>query len=162
MSPKWLRRLVNFWPPMLFTGIRATYISDDFCKVDVTLKYRWYNRNYVGTQYGGSLFSMTDPWYMMMLHHNLGNDYYVWDKSADIDFVSPGRGPVHAHFVIDDYLLHTIREQTAQGEKYLPEFTIDIVDGDHNLVARVNRTLYVRRKPRARQSTDRQDKPTAA
>lgn len=150
MNKKWVRRLVNFWPPFFFTGIKATYIRPDFRVIEIELKLRWYNRNYVGTQFGGSLFSMTDPWYMMMLLYNLGEDYYVWDKSAHIDFLQPGRGRVRALFEIDDQLLEHIRSETAMGEKYLPQFTIDILDDDDRVVARVVRTLYIRHKPHRR------------
>src|SRR5690606_33196650 len=129
---------------LLFAGIRATRISEDFHQVDVTLKLRWYNRNYVGTQFGGSLFSMTDPWYMVMLISTLGRDYFVWDKQAEINFIAPGRGHVSAHFRLDDEILATIRTNTADGQKYLPQFTIDVVDADKQLVARIKRTLYVR------------------
>lgn len=152
MKKALVRRLVNFWPPLFFAGIKATRISPDFRTIDVALKLRWYNRNYVGTQFGGSLFAMTDPWYMMMLMHNLGGDYYVWDKSAHIDFTAPGRGPVRAEFRLDDATLDRIRAHTRHGEKYLPEFTVDILDRDDTLVARVVRTIYVRHKPHKRPS----------
>jgi len=48
--------------------------------IDVEMKLRWWNRNYVGTHYGGSLYSMTDPFFMVMLIENLGG-YDCWDKS---------------------------------------------------------------------------------
>jgi acyl-coenzyme A thioesterase PaaI-like protein len=150
MKASTLRRFVNFWPPLLFAGIRATHISDDFRRIDVALTLRWYNRNYVGTQFGGSLFSMTDPWYVLMLMQTLGRDYFVWDKQADIEFITPGRGQVTAHFYLDDVVVAEILEHTAGGEKYFPRFSIDIVDADHQLVAKVERTLYVRKKPAAR------------
>jgi acyl-coenzyme A thioesterase PaaI-like protein len=150
MKARLFRHLVNAWPPLLFAGIRAKFISDDYCAVEVVLKLRWYNRNYVGVHYGGSLFSMTDPWYMLMLMQNLGSEYYVWDKCASIDYLSPGRGTVSAKIHIDESLLDRIRAQTATGDKYLPEFCIDIVDEKKNLVARVNRTVYVRKKPMTR------------
>ncbi len=150
MKPSVLRRLINFWPPLFFTGIRATHISDDFRVVEVSLKLRWYNRNYVGTQFGGSLFAMTDPWYMLMLMHNLGGEYYVWDKQADIDFVAPGRTEVTARFELSETVLNDIRTHTAKGEKYLPSFTVSVLDKDSNLVAQVERRLYIRKKPHAR------------
>jgi len=112
----------------------------------------WYNRNYVGTQFGGSLYSMVDPFFMLMLMENLGRHYIVWDKAADIDFIAPGKGTVFARFNIDDTLLDEIRRQTAAGEKYLPQLQVDIHDGAGNLVARVGKTLYVRLKPQARQA----------
>lgn len=150
MNAKWLRRLINLWPPLFFAGIHASYISPDFREVRVELKLRWYNRNYVKTQFGGSLFAMTDPWYMLMLLHNLGDEYYVWDKSAHIDFVAPGKTHVSARFQLDEEQLQAIRAQAADGNKHLPVFTVDIHDLQGQLVARVRRQLYVRLKPRHR------------
>lgn len=146
MKPGLFRRLMNLWPPFLFTGIRVTRISADYREVDVALPLTWYNRNYVGTHFGGSLFAMTDPFYMLMLMTILGRDYIVWDKSAAIDFVAPGRGRVTAAFRLDEALIDEIRERTKDGDKYLPEFEIDVVDGAGMLVARVTKTLYIRRK----------------
>lgn len=150
MNSKLLRHLINCWPPYLFSGIRATHLSADYRSADVELRQRWYNRNYVGTHFGGSLFAMTDAWYMIMLLQNMGREYYVWDKSAAIEYVAPGRGTVRAHFHLDEETLLRIRERTATGEKYLPEFTVDIVNTDNLLIARVTRTLYVRRKKSSR------------
>jgi hypothetical protein len=79
MKANTFRHLINLWPPFLLTGIHATRVTADYREVDCELRQRWYNRNYVGTHFGGSLFSMTDPWYMLMLMHILGRDYLVWD-----------------------------------------------------------------------------------
>lgn len=146
MKSSSIRRFINLWPPFLFAGIRVTHISSDYRSVDIELRSRWFNRNYVGTHFGGSLFAMTDASYMVMLIQNLGREYYVWDQRATIEFVSPGRGTVRAHFHLDEATLQRIREHTASGEKYLPEFRIDIVNAEGQLVARVDRTLYVRKK----------------
>ncbi|MCY1426120.1 hypothetical protein D9M71_419310 [compost metagenome] len=93
---------------------------------------------------------MTDPFFMLMIMENLGRDYIVWDKAANIEFVSPGKGPVYADFHIDQQLLDEIRTQTASGDKYLPKLHAEVHDGEGTLVARVQKTLYVRLKPRAR------------
>ncbi|TJZ74031.1 DUF4442 domain-containing protein [Chitiniphilus eburneus] len=144
------RHLINLWPPFLFTGIHATRISADWREVDVELRGRWYNRNYVGTHFGGSMFAMTDPWFMLMLIHLMGPAYYVWDQAATIEFIAPGRGTVSARFRLDDATLADIRQRTADGAKYLPEFVVEVRDAKDQLVARVKKTLYVRRKPAAR------------
>jgi acyl-coenzyme A thioesterase PaaI-like protein len=146
MKPSWLRRLVNFWPPFLFNSIAATYIANDFREIHVALKLRFYNRNYVGVHFGGNLFAMTDPWYMLMVMQNLGRDYYVWDKKATIEFISPGRGTVTAKFLLTAEKLEEIRVATVNGEKYLPEFTVEIYDAQQHLVARVHKTVYVKPK----------------
>lgn len=144
---------LNIYPPYIGAGVSVQHISPDCREARVKMVMRWYNRNFVGTQFGGSLYSMVDPFYMLLLMQLLGNDYIVWDKAASIDFVSPGKGPVFADFRIDDALLETIRARTANGDKYLPELQVDIRDAAGTLVASVNKTLYVRLKPRARQAS---------
>lgn len=145
-----MRRLLNLWPPFLFCGIRVLGISDDWRRARVVLRKRWYNRNYVGTQYGGSLFSMTDPFWMVLTLQCLGRDYIVWDKAAEIEFIAPGRDDVFAEFHIDDAMLDDIRAATADGEKTLHWCETPITTASGELVARVRKQLYVRRKPAAR------------
>ena len=147
-----LRWAMNFYPPYLGAGVRIQHIAGDFREVRVKMGLGWYNRNYVRTQFGGSLYSMTDPFFMLMVMENLGSDYIVWDKAASIDFIAPGKGPVYADFRIEEALLDEIRQRTAGGDKYLPQLHVDVHDGDGTLVARVHKTLYVRLKPRVRQA----------
>jgi len=107
---------------------------------------RWYNRNYVGTHFGGSLYSMVDLFYMLMLIHILGPEYVVWDQAAEIVFRRPGRGPVRAVFTLTDAQIEAIRRETASGRPYRPRFTVQITDPAGNVVAEVVKVLYVRRK----------------
>lgn len=148
-----LRWAMNLYPPFLGAGIRVRHISADLRRVQIRMGLGWYNRNYVGTQFGGSLYAMTDPFYMLMIMENLGRDYIVWDKAANIEFISPGKGPVFADFEIDETLLERIRSHTANGERYLPQLHVEVRDAEGVLVARVQKTLYVRLKPGRRQRT---------
>ncbi|MET0357128.1 MAG: DUF4442 domain-containing protein [Cellvibrio sp.] len=147
MKAKFFRRIMNAWPPLFFNSISATRIADDYREIDVRLNLRWYNQNIVRTQFGGNLFAMTDPWYMLMLMENLGREYYVWDKKASIDFISPGRSAVTAKFILTEEKIAEVRAATVNGEKYLPEFMVEIFDTEKKLVARVHRTIYVKKKP---------------
>jgi hypothetical protein len=151
-KPWVMRLMLNCYPPYRFAGIRVLSLSGDFRQARVRLALRWYTRNFVGTQFGGSLYGMTDPIYMLLLMQLLGRDYIVWDKAASIDFVAPGTGHVYADFRIEDAHLADIRAHTAGGAKYLPEFHVDVRDGAGTLVARVHKTLYVRLKPHARKA----------
>ncbi len=146
MSPKTFKRLANIYPPFLGAGVRVRSVSPDFRHIRVEMALRWYNRNYVGTHFGGSLYSMVDPFYMLMLMQVLGPDYIVWDQSAQIAFLKPGRGTLHADFTLTDADLAAIHTKTANGGKYLPEFVVEIRNADEEVVARVKKTLYVRRK----------------
>ena len=152
MTSRRFRLLMNLWPPYLFAGIRVTAIAEDFRHARVELRRHWFNRNYVGTQFGGSLFSMTDPFWMLLVMQSLGRDYIVWDKAGEIEFIRPGRSTVHAGFDLDEATIETIRAATADGQKYLHWFTTDVLDEAGELVARVRKQLYIRRKRPADQS----------
>jgi acyl-coenzyme A thioesterase PaaI-like protein len=141
-----LKLLLNIWPPFLFTGIKVTELSSDFRQAKVRLKMRSWNKNALGTHFGGSLFSMTDPFYVLMILARLGNKYYVWDKSADINFIKPGVGVVKAEFYVSDDFINEIIENTCHGEKYQPTVNVYVKNNDGELVAQLNRRLYIRQK----------------
>lgn len=146
MKAKYLKLLINIYPPYWGTGIVVKKISPDYREVCVQMKMRWYNRNYVKTHFGGSLYAMTDPFFMLMLMHILGREFVVWDKAAHIDFIKPSRGTVTARFLITEEEIEKIIRNTSGGQKYLPEFSVDIEDEAGEKVARVTKTLYIRKK----------------
>jgi Domain of unknown function (DUF4442) len=141
-----LRRWVNLWPPFLGMGIRIKHIAPDMKAVDVEMKLRFWNANYVGTQFGGSLFAMTDPFYMLMLMSNLGPDYIVWDKAAAIRYRKPGKGTVRAEFRLSDSQIDDIREKLNTLPKYEPVFSVEVRDETGLVIAEVEKLLYVRKK----------------
>jgi len=145
-----LRRLVNLWPPFLFNSISVTQLAEDWSSATVRLRLRFWNRNYVGTQFGGNLFAMTDPWWMLLAIHRLGSKYLVWDKAATIDFIAPGKGDVYAHFVLEENAVEEMRAAAADGAKVLRWFEVDVKAADGTLIARVRKQLYVRLKPAQR------------
>ena len=150
MKPSTLRHVFNFWPPFLFAGVHVTRLSADWREARVELRMRPWNKNYVGTHFGGSLFSMTDPFWMILVKECLGSDYIVWDKAAEIEFVKPGKGTVHANFKVEDSLLDEIRTATASGDKYLRWLPVEIIDRQGDVVAKIRKQIYVRRKPHKR------------
>lgn len=139
-------RCVNLWPPFAAAGIHVRW-GNDMKSVDVSLKLRPWNRNFVGTHYGGSLYSMCDPFYMLMLMASLGPGYIVWDKAASIRFRKPGRGTVRAHFAITEAQLNDIRAQLETLPKYEPTYAVEVKDEAGEVVAEVQKTLHIRRKP---------------
>jgi len=146
MKAATLRRLMNFWPPYLCAGIRVSHLAEDYREARVELRLRWYNRNYYGDHYGGSLYSMTDPFFALMLIHLLGPDYRVIHAGGSISYLAPARGTVRALFRMSEEQVEAIRAAAAGGEKQLPQFSADIVDPAGNVVARATHTVYVRRK----------------
>ncbi len=144
-----LRRWINLWPPFLGAGIRVKRIAPDMKAIDVEMKLRFWNANYVGTHFGGSLFAMTDAFYMLMLMANLGRDYIVWDKAATIRYKKPGRGTVRAEFRLSDSQIEDIREKLKTLPKYEPVFSVEVKDEAGVVIASVEKVLHVRKAPGA-------------
>ena len=141
-----LRRWINLWPPFLGAGIRVQRIAPDMKAIDVEMRLRWWNANYVGTHFGGSLFAMTDAFYMLMLMANLGREYIVWDKAATIRYRKPGKSTVRAEFRLTGAQLDDIREKLKTLPKYEPVFTVDVKDEQGTVIAEVEKVLHVRKK----------------
>ncbi|MGJ0183407.1 DUF4442 domain-containing protein [Corynebacterium glyciniphilum] len=145
-SPQQLRRFMQYWPPFLGAGVKIRDFADDGSRVIVTHRPGRLTKNAVGTAFGGTILSMTDPFYMLASMARLGREYNVWDIKAEIDFVKPGRGTITADMRIDDATYDLIRERTADGAKYLHWFEVDVTDEQGDTVARVRRQVYYRRK----------------
>ena len=141
-----MRLRLNLYAPFLGAGIRVKRLAPGWKEVDVEMKLRWWNANYVGTHYGGSLYSMTDPFFMVMLIENLGQDYIVWDKSATIRFKRPGRGTVSASFRLSDQQIEEIKQALNAEKKIERVFTVEVKDESGTVIAEVEKLLHIRRK----------------
>ena len=150
MKTRWQRlkfqALVNLYPPYLGAGVRLTHVADDFHAVEVRMGLHLWNRNYVGTHFGGSLFAMADPFFIIMLIELVGPSYVVWDKTGSIRFRKPGRGTVRARFEIPPERVREIRAAADAGGKVEPTFVVEIRDQQDEVVAEVEKLLSVRRK----------------
>jgi acyl-coenzyme A thioesterase PaaI-like protein len=143
---KRLIRLLNFYPPYFFSGIKVVSYNEDFTFFKVRLKLTWYNKNLLGTAFGGSLYSMCDPFFMFILIINLGDDYIVWDKAASIDFKKPGKGTVFAEFRISPKELSEIKKEVDQVGKKTFTFPCEVIDNEGKIIANLSKDVYVRKK----------------
>lgn len=139
-------KLISYYPPYLGAGIRLKSVSNDFKRIEVQMKLRWWNKNYVGTHFGGSLASMSDPFYMLMLMQLLGKGFVVWDKAVSIRFRKPGKGRVRCVFELSDEQVETIRSEVMQFGKKDYVLPVNIVDDEGEVVCEVEKTIYVRKK----------------
>ncbi len=136
----------NFFPAFRGTGGRVTHISNDWREVRVRLPLNWRTRNYVGTTFGGSLYGCVDPFYMVMLIHNLGPNYVVWDKAATIRFKKPGRATLYARFMLSEEELAAIKE-TLQRERSVDRiYQVDLADAEGVVHASVEKIVYIARR----------------
>lgn len=147
-NPKFgkLIRKINLYPPYLGMAIRVKSFRDDFTRFEVELRARWYNRNLFGTHFGGSLYAMSDPFFVFIITMNLGKGYVVWDKSAAIDFLKPAKGTILGVFEIGKDRLQEIHAEVDEIGKNTYHFETDLVDEAGQIVARVSKEIYVRSK----------------
>lgn len=146
LRQRFLEKLINFYGPFVGAGVKLEKMTKDFRHAKVSMKLTFYNKNYMGTQFGGSLYAMVDPWYMLMLIKNLGKEYIVWDKAATINFKKPGRGTVYAEFNLTEDHLADIKKQLETVNKLDYVFKVEIKDDAGKLIADVDKVLYIRKK----------------
>lgn len=145
-DPAALLRRINTYPPYVGARIQVTELDPEYRRIRVEMRLEEANANLVGVHFGGSLYAMVDPHLMILLMERLGDDYLVWDKRAEIDFVKPGTGTVHATLELSDDEVEAVRAAADEKRKHLPEWTVEVLDEEDEVVARVKKTLYVRRK----------------
>lgn len=148
-NPEALRGHLNAYAPYAGAGILMTHIAEDASEIRVEMPLTDSNLNLVGTHFGGSLYALVDPHLMILVMQRMGPDYVVWDKEACIEFVKPGIGTVHATVRVTDEEVAAIRAATANGDKHLPQWTLEVLDEKGEVVATVLKTLYVRCKRNA-------------
>lgn len=138
--------MFNLFPGFRRTGARMLKASDDFHYAKIKLPLNYKTRNYVGTIYGGSMYSCVDGIYMVQLINILGKDYVVWDKSASIRFRRPGNTTLFAEFVISpDFVQQIKREMKELKEKdYLMK--VDLVNQTGRVHAEVEKVIYIATK----------------
>ncbi len=141
-----LIKKINLYPPYLGMGVKVRSFRDDFTRYEVELRSRWYNRNLFGTHFGGSLYAMSDPFFVFIITMNFGNAYIVWDKSASIDFIRPAKGTILGIFEVSKDRLEEIRAEVDDLGKNTYQFEADLVDEAGQVVARVRKEVYVRSK----------------
>jgi len=137
---------MNLYPPFLGAGIRVEHISADFRKAVIGMKLRWWNKNLVGVHFGGSLMSMSDPFYMLLIMQNIGREYIVWDKASTIRFKRPGKGKVTCVFEITESILEQLKSEADAHGKTEMVLPLEITNGEGEVVCELEKTIYVRRK----------------
>lgn len=139
-------RRVSLYPPYIGAGIKLKKVNKDFTRFEVQLKMTRFNKNIFGTHFGGSLYAMSDPFFVFIILNYLGKDYIVWDKSAKIDFLKPGKGTVKAVFEIKKEKLEEIKQEINKKGKNTYFFISEIINQKNEIIARVKKEIYIKKK----------------
>jgi hypothetical protein len=145
--PFWLHwRVYNVWPSLRGTGGRVNHATADWTELDVRLPLNWRTRNYMGSIFGGSIYAAIDPYVMMMLIHQLGDDYIVWDKSARISFKRPGTETLYAKFRLPLELVADLKAQVDEKDKIDYTYSLDLKDASGATYATVDKLVFIARR----------------
>lgn len=147
LSVKKTLQLISYWPPYLGAGVSVNKFDLDKSEIFIKLKRTPFNGNAFGTHFGGSLYSMCDPWYVFLALHRLGKGYIVWDVEANIKFRKAVKDPVYAKFSISDDEFDYMIDMTREGRKHIQEFETNVVTQSGELVADVKKKIYLKKKP---------------
>jgi hypothetical protein len=140
----WRFRTIMNWYPMYFgTGGKVLFWSADSQEVHLRLRLSMWTYNYVGTIYGGSFFSASDPFYMLMLMQILGKEYVVWDKSASIRYRRPGKSTLYANLVISSEMIGQIKQEVAEKGETDFKAPIQWKDKAGVVHAEIERVVYI-------------------
>lgn len=119
-------------------------VSDDLLSVKIRIKLSYKNSNYVGSIFGGSLFSATDPIFMIQLLNILDSNYVVWDKAATIKFKRPARETCFVDFIFTLDEIEQIKKVVAEKKEIDFVKNIVITNKDTTVVfAEVSKTIYI-------------------
>lgn len=138
--------ILNRYPPYRGAGIEVDVLDFSNYHIRSKMPLSRKNQNIVGVHFGGSLYAMVDPFYMLLLMHHLGDKYIVWDKAASIQFLSPGRTTVYADIRIDAQEIKTIQELAQNYAPVNRVYNLNIYDDNGARIAAVEKTVYIRRK----------------
>jgi len=142
-TTKLFRHAINLYPASFGSGGRVKYIAPDWREVRMELPFNWRTKGSSGAIFGGSIYAAIDPFFAMMVAKNVGSGYVVWDKAASIRYRRPGRGKLHARFILEDGEVEEILLALENKRSVDRVYTVELVDGEGEVHAIVEKTVYV-------------------
>ncbi len=140
----WFSTLMNWYTMYFGTGGKIVFWAADSTKVHLRLRLNMWTYNYVGTIFGGSMFSASDPFYMVMLFRSLGSSFVVWDKSASIKFKKPARTTLFAKLEMTHQVLEEFKVRVKVHGHTTHDFLIQWMDNAGGVVhAEMQRHCYI-------------------
>lgn len=143
-SLKWLMRL---YPPMFFQRIWVRKIHKNFMGVDIKINRSLFTTNLGNSIFGGTIFSATDPFYALLFGQILRRKGYkitVWLKSAQIQYIKPGRTDLYYTIQITTSMIDEAEQILRQEGKFVKAYPIEIFDKDGELCAAALNEIYIR------------------
>lgn len=147
-TPKSLKWLLRFYPPLFFQRIWVNKIYDDFTGIDITIRRSLININYNKSIFGGTIYAATDPFYTVLIHQALKQQGFTktiaWLKSGSISYKKPGMTDLKYSIRISSEEMRLFATTLANEGRLIQEFTIEIFDKNQELCAVATNEIYIR------------------
>lgn len=150
----------NFSPMYRRSTAKIIFVSKDLLNVKIKIPISWKNKNYVGSIFGGSLFSATDPIYMIQLIHILGDNYVVWDKAATIKFRRPARSNAFAEFIFLPEEINQIKQDVLQKKEIDFVKKLSVVSENKTVFCELEKTIYIAKRSYYKEKRQQKDAKT--
>ncbi len=141
-----LKLFFNSIPFYKRTGGKVIYISPDETEAHIKLPHTWTTKNFVGTIYGGHIYSAVDGVHFTLFLRKFRDKYILWDKSSTIRFLKPARTSLIAKIKIPDGEFDVIERELQHKESVERTYTIEWKDATGITVAQIEKVLYFKNK----------------
>lgn len=147
VSENVLKWALRFYPPLLFQRIWVIGFEKNFRGVRVKVNRSLINSNYNNSIFGGTIFAAADPFYPLLFHQILTHKGYqlrVWLKSAEINYLKPGKADLFFNILIADEEIEEIEQILNTEGKHVKSYPIEMYNKDGELCVAVSSEIYIR------------------
>ncbi|MBK0383977.1 YiiD C-terminal domain-containing protein [Pedobacter sp. SD-b] len=147
VSANTLKWMLRFYPPLFFQRIWVQKFEKDFRGVNVKINKSIFNINYNKSIFGGTIFAASDPFYALLFDQILrikGFKTRVWLKSANIQYLKPGKGNLYFKISISETEIAEAVKALETVGKFVKSYPIEIYNKEGMLCALVNNEVYIR------------------
>lgn len=147
VSERTLTWIMRFYPPLLFQRIWVKKFHKDYLGVEVRIFKSFININYNRSIFGGTIYAAADPFYPVLFYQLMlrrGYRTIVWQKSAEIFYLKPGRSNLYFNIKIDVKEVDSICSLLDENGKTEHHCILEITDESGDVAARVSNLVYIR------------------
>ena len=144
-----LRRMLNLWFPFIVNRIKIISIADDFYKMKVQLKHSFWNRNPNKSVWGGSITSVLDPFFPIMmkqiiLKRGLRTDFF--SKAVNVEFIKQVETHIFFQFKITESEVIEAEKILQNDGSYNNWHSVNGIDINGNICVKGKIQIYLRKK----------------
>jgi hypothetical protein len=148
VSARVLTWAMRLYPPFLFQRIWTKNFDRNYRGVSVKINHSLLNRNYNRSIFGGTLYSATDPFYVILFHQVLkrkGYNIKLWSRNATIDYIKPADCNLYFQIIIQEKDIDEAVQNLDEEGKFIKPFPVKITNRDGVLYAMVHTEIYIKR-----------------